>query len=140
MPKRREAWSAWNVLERDGHVHVTYWMNKLQPLPTDKNIFVTLNPNAPLKDTFGTFAYDHPLFDQDSGAAQRDIWHVQGRDGLWFCGAHLGAGFHEDGIAAGLAVADMIGGFQRPWPVEDAYARLHIPVAIREQIKSYARV
>jgi predicted NAD/FAD-binding protein len=49
MPRNRRAWTSWNHMadcDRDGRnrVSVTYWMNRLQELPTDTEIFVSLNP------------------------------------------------------------------------------------------------
>ena len=72
MPKRRKVWSSWNVLVESGDENVrtpaslTYWMNRLQDIDQSTPLFVTLNPQrAPdPKLTFGTFAYDHPLYDQ----------------------------------------------------------------------------
>lgn len=124
MPTKRSAWSAWNVLERGETTSVTYWMNKLQPLDTKTDIFVTLNPPHPLYGVLGEWDYDHPLYDLSTYRAQRDIWALQGERNIWFAGAHLGAGFHEDGIQAGLAVAEAIGGFKRPWQVAHPSGRL----------------
>ena len=53
--------------------------------------------------------YDHPLFDSAAITAQRQLWSLQGRRNTWFCGAYFGAGFHEDGLQAGLAVAESLG-------------------------------
>ena len=61
--------------------------------------------------------YEHPLFDRAAIAAQRELWSLQGRRNTWFCGAYFGAGFHEDGLQAGLAVAEELGGVRRPWTV-----------------------
>jgi predicted NAD/FAD-binding protein len=60
--------------------------------------------------------------------AQRGIWHLQGARRTWFCGAYLGAGFHEDGVQAGLAVAEQLGGVRRPWQVEAESGRLYLPL------------
>jgi uncharacterized protein len=46
--------------------------------------------------------------------------------GVWFCGAHFGAGFHEDGLQAGLAVAEQLGGVRRPWRVANESGRIHL--------------
>jgi predicted NAD/FAD-binding protein len=54
------------------------------------------------------------------------LWDLQGRRRTWFCGAHFGAGFHEDGLQAGLAVAEDIGGVRRPWQVADESGRIQI--------------
>ena len=56
MPKRRAVWSSWNYVSEAGACHegvcVTYWMNLLQNLVTDKPLFVTLNPpRAPAAGT-----------------------------------------------------------------------------------------
>ena len=45
---------------------------------------------------------------------------------MWFCGAHFGAGFHEDGLQSGLAVAEQLGGVRRPWSVEGESGRIHL--------------
>ena len=127
MPKRRRAWSSWNYISSGVDGSVTYWMNRLQNLPCEENIFVTLNPAAPInpQKIIAEFSYDHPVFNSRSAAAQKDIWRIQGRQGVWFAGAHLGNGFHEDGLQAGLAVAEALGGVRRPWLVENESGRLY---------------
>jgi len=50
---------------------------------------------------------------------------LQGVNRTWFCGAHFGAGFHEDGLQSGLAVAEDLGGLRRPWTVANDSARIH---------------
>lgn len=126
MPERPRTWSSWNYLanatrERTAKVCVTYWLNQLQQLDPRVPVFLTLNPilepRASLK--IREFIYDHPLFDTAAMAAQRDLGLIQGRRQTWFCGAYCGHGFHEDGLAAGLAVAEALGG-QRPWAVTDS--------------------
>ena len=130
MPQRRRVWSAWNFLEgRDDSAGpaVTYWMNRLQQLNTAQPLLVTLNPHTPpdpaLVHWQGT--YTHPLFDAAAVRAQRELWSLQGRHNTWFCGAYFGAGFHEDGLQAGLAVAEQLGGLQRPWQVANPSGRIH---------------
>ena len=127
MPRRRRAWSSWNYISNDADGAVSYWMNRLQNLPCEENIFVTLNPGSEIRSSkkIAEFSYDHPVFNSRSAAAQKDIWRIQGRDGVWFAGAHLGNGFHEDGLQAGLAVAEALGGVRRPWRVENESGRLH---------------
>ena len=124
MPRRRRAWASWNYLSdvdgTDRRLSVTYWMNRLQPLGPAPDLFVTLNPlRQPKPGTvLADLSYDHPLFDAAAGRAQAELWSLQGRERTWFCGAHFGAGFHEDGLQAGLAVAEDLGGRRRPWAVE----------------------
>jgi predicted NAD/FAD-binding protein len=129
MPSRRHWWSSWNYLGHTGdhsEATVTYWMNLLQDLPTRTDLFVTLNPPSRLKlaGEVQRIDYEHPLFDGPAIAAQRQLWSLQGQRGVWFCGAYFGAGFHEDGLQAGLAVAEQLGGGRRPWSVEGESARI----------------
>ena len=109
-------------------------MNLLQDLPRELPLFVTLNPHvAPdPAQVLRTESYEHPLFDAAALRAQRRLWALQGVGGVWWAGAYFGAGFHEDGLQAGLAVAEALGGVRRPWQVENPSGRIHVgPVAAR---------
>lgn len=122
MPKKRTWWSSWNYLGHTGdhsEATVSYWMNRLQPLNTGTDLFVTLNPPSriPLKNEIARETYDHPMFDARAVAAQPKLWARQGMRNTWFCGAYFGHGFHEDGLQSGLAVAEALGGLRRPWTV-----------------------
>jgi len=138
MPARRAVWSSWNYLAERGSgapPTVSYWMNRLQPhLPQGRGaeLFLTLNPpQAPRPEhLIRTEVYTHPLFDAAAMAAQRRLWRLQGRQRTWFCGAYFGAGFHEDGLQAGLAVAEALGGVRRPWRVPQESGRIHIREAL----------
>jgi predicted NAD/FAD-binding protein len=108
-------------------------MNLLQNLVTDTPLFVTLNPpRAPAAGTLlHSESYDHPIFDADAMAAQRRLWRLQGQRNTWFCGAYFGAGFHEDGLQSGLAVAEELGGVRRPWRVANESGRIFVTPADR---------
>jgi predicted NAD/FAD-binding protein len=56
----------------------------------------------------GEYEYEHPVFDIAAIQAQRLLPTVQGRERTWFCGAWAGYGFHEDGLASGLRVAEQL--------------------------------
>ncbi len=125
MPRRRSVWSSWNFLasglpgDAARPAPVTYWMNRLQGLPADLSLFVSLNPGRepdPAR-VHGTFDYAHPLFDARSFAAQGALDAVQGRGGVWYAGAWTGFGFHEDGLRSGLRVAAALGG-RADWIVD----------------------
>ncbi|UGX91130.1 FAD-dependent oxidoreductase [Bradyrhizobium barranii subsp. barranii] len=136
MPQRKAAWASWNYIGGRGsteHPTVTYWMNALQPLPTAQNLFVTLNPMAGPKQILHEEHYGHPIFDAAAMSAQRRLWSLQGQDRAWFCGSYFGAGFHEDGLQSGLAVAETLGGVRRPWRVENESGRIYIDNASRHQ-------
>ena len=116
-PARAGAQAAWTYLREGGaEAAVTYDMNRLQGIRSDKPLFVTLNPvRQPREETvFGRYQYDHPQFNAPALAAQRIFNSIQGVRHTWFAGAWLGYGFHEDGFRSGLRVALRLGG-QIPW-------------------------
>lgn len=132
MPKRRRVWSSWNYMSRedsDGRrLAVTYWMNRLQGIESDRPLFVTLNPHREIEAgaILKQMRYSHPRFDAAAVEAQKELWSLQGHRNTWFCGAYFGAGFHEDGLQAGLAVAEALGGVRRPWTVPNESGRIHL--------------
>ena len=139
MPRRQAAWACWNYIggtQSDGtDASFTYWMNRLQNLPGAKQFFVTLNPKHDVRPDalHHSEIYDHPLFDAEAIAAQGQLWQLQGRQRTWFCGAYFGAGFHEDGLQAGLAVAEQLGGLERPWQVADPSGRIVLGPGLASQ-------
>lgn len=129
MPRRRRLWSSWNYLGGDkGELSVTYWMNRLQPLTTVSDHFVTLNPAREIApaETLARLVYHHPMYDRAAIAAQSRLWSLQGRRRTWFAGSYFGWGFHEDGLQAGLAAAEDLGGVSRPWQVEGQSSRISL--------------
>lgn len=147
MPRRRRLWSSWNYLgsERgtETAVSVTYWMNKLQPLGNARDLFVTLNPTRAIEPgcEVAAFDYSHPVFDNRAMSAQHDLWDLQGRRNTLFCGSYFGYGFHEDGLQAGLAAAEDIGGVRRPWSVTNESGRIHLsrrPIVTRDIVREAA--
>lgn len=134
MPKRRQTWSSWNYLGRrsgDGQTNdlcVSYWMNRLQGIDDPRPLIVTLNPRQTPRagSVIDSIVFDHPIFDNAALAAQKALWPLQGDRNTWYCGAYFGAGFHEDGLQAGLAVAEALGA-RRPWSLPNPSDRLHIP-------------
>ncbi len=133
MPRRRGVWAAWNFISGDDNAApcVTYWMNRLQGLDPATPLFLTLNPPREPAGVLHRESYAHPLFDAAAVRAQRALWSLQGQRRTWFCGAHFGAGFHEDGLQSGLAVAEALGGVRRPWTVADESGRIHLGAADR---------
>jgi predicted NAD/FAD-binding protein len=124
MPRQRRVWSSWNYLATTGaagteRVSVTYWMNRLQGLPGDRQFFVSLNPlREPRPDAVvAELSYHHPVFDGEAMRAQGLLGQLQGRDRLWFCGSYAGYGFHEDALASAVAVARGLG-VEAPWAGE----------------------
>lgn len=130
MPKRKRAWASWNYMQQDSrdndHLSVTYWMNKLQPLKTDTNLFVTLNPEFEPKAELVHYSkdYEHPIFDLSTLNAQQRLFDIMGHRNVWYAGAHFGYGFHEDGVQSGLYAAETLGAVKRPWSLPNMNGRI----------------
>ncbi len=132
LPQRQAAWAAWNY-ERvesaandsdkglangaakgadNGYASVClhYLINKLQPIPFEQPVIVSLNPAKPIapEHILGTFDYAHPVFDLAAIRAQTSLPALQGQQNTYYCGAWMGYGFHEDGLKAGLSVAQQL--------------------------------
>ncbi len=116
LPRHPRAWAAWNyesatnAASAGSHDHAVclhYLLNRLQPLPWQQPVLVSLNPSRPIReaDVLGQYRYAHPVFDRAAIAAQQQVPSLQGRRNTYYCGAWMGYGFHEDGLKAGLAVA-----------------------------------
>jgi uncharacterized protein len=114
LPQRRKAWAAWNY-ERatdagreQAQVCLHYLINRLQPLPWQQPVIVSLNPVRDIDERLvhRRIEYAHPVFDLAALQAQARVGELQGRSRTWFCGAWTGYGFHEDGLRSGFAAAD----------------------------------
>jgi len=124
MPRRRRVWSSWNYMsdcsrEPDGHLSVTYWMNRLQGLDPRLPLFASLNPlhDPVTSSVIGEYSYDHPSYDHAALSAQKRLGSIQGRDRIWYCGSYFGYGFHEDAFASGIEVSTALGA-AAPWLVD----------------------
>jgi uncharacterized protein len=124
LPTRPRAWAAWNyhaayrasASENDSPVSLTYLLNKLQPIPFQSPVMVTMNPLKTIdpKKIIKTIQYDHPLFLPESVPAKIALRGIQGAQNTWFAGAWTRYGFHEDGLMSGIAVARALGA-TTPW-------------------------
>ncbi|TYH55865.1 hypothetical protein ES332_D09G266400v1 [Gossypium tomentosum] len=108
MPKNPAAWSAWNFLgSTDKKVCLTYWLNVLQNLgETSLPFLVTLNPDYTPRHTLFKWRTGHPVPSIAATKASLELDQIQGKRGIWFCGAYQGYGFHEDGLKAGMSAAN----------------------------------
>ena len=103
-------------------VYVTYWLNRLQNLETDQQIFVSLNPHETPDPALchKRIVWAHPQFNPDTTKARKVLEaSYQGKQGLWFCGSWQGYGFHEDGCRSGFQVATKLSGVALPWANKD---------------------
>ena len=114
MPKRRAVWSSWNYCEspaqQDGQIDITYWMNKLQPIPQDDPHFVTLNSTREIRQEliYDQVTLRHPVYDLAAIRAQSAMRELNGARNTWFCGAWMKDGFHEDGLASAMDVVEAL--------------------------------
>ncbi len=107
LPRRRAAHAAWNyVADPDtAQVAVTYSMSRLQGLPDDPPYLVTLNPRTRPSHVLHEVSFTHPQLDRAALVAQAELARISGAHRTYYAGAHLGFGFHEDGLRSGLAAA-----------------------------------
>ncbi|KAH9764167.1 Amino oxidase domain-containing protein [Citrus sinensis] len=107
MPRNPAAWSAWNFLgSTGGKVCLTYWLNVVQNIEETRLPFlVTLNPDHTPEHTLFKWSTSHPVPSVAASKASLELDHIQGKRGIWFCGAYQGYGFHEDGLKAGMIAA-----------------------------------
>ncbi|KAL8139603.1 hypothetical protein V2J09_005624 [Rumex salicifolius] len=107
MPQNQAAWSAWNFLgSSESKVTLTYWLNVLQNIDGgDKPFLVTLNPSNVPKSVLLKWSTGHPTPSVAASKASLEMNQIQGKRGIWFCGAYQGYGFHEDGLKGGLVAA-----------------------------------
>jgi predicted NAD/FAD-binding protein len=114
LPRRRRAWASWNyhlLPEPTGRVAVTYHLNRLQALKATEQFCVTLNRTEAIDPTkiIRKIDYAHPVYTSAGIKAQARHAEIDGRNRTSFCGAWWGSGFHEDGAASGIRVAERLG-------------------------------
>ena len=85
---------------------MTYYLNRLQQLDTKKDYCVTLNAGERIAppQILASIPYEHPVYTAAGLHAREAIKSISGRHHTFYCGAHLGNGFHEDGVVSGLAI------------------------------------
>lgn len=136
LPTRRKAWAAWNYeraasdATESSRVCLHYLINRLQPLPFERPVVVSLNPVREISQAqiLGEFEYDHPVFDLAAIHAQEHVPALQGQHHTYFAGAWMGYGFHEDGLKAGLGAArQLLQDADKPAPLRAAPARAPEP-------------
>jgi predicted NAD/FAD-binding protein len=107
MPVNKNAWCSWNSsLNPDNKEQssVTYWLNQLQNLKTDKNIFLTINPFVEIASDkiYHKIDFTHPYYDEKALQNQSNLKTIQNKNNTLFAGSYFGYGFHEDGIKSSI--------------------------------------
>ncbi len=132
LPRHPKAWAAWNYESAGAQargaaarqaaqaagaqpqvlpaVCLHYLINKLQPVPFQQPVIVSMNPlrEPEPASVLREMTYAHPVFDAAALAAQARVPELQGRQRTYYCGAWCGYGFHEDGLKAGYAAAQAL--------------------------------
>jgi len=113
MPKNKKVWSSWNSKvdsKNTKNNSVTYWLNLLQNLNINKNIFLTLNPffKVDEKKIIKKIDFTHPYYNQETLMNQKKLNLIQNKKNILFCGSYFGYGFHEDGIKSSLEMVKYI--------------------------------
>jgi uncharacterized protein len=109
LPRARRARASWNYrLGDDGRPTITYHLNRLQALETDRDYCVTLNEDVPEEHVLERFSYEHPLYTIGTLRAQSELPRIAGGR-THYAGAYFGNGFHEDGLASGVLAARALG-------------------------------
>lgn len=112
LPRTRAARASWNYqLNGSTRPTMTYYLNRLQNLDTDEHYCVTLNRTAEIdpERILMRTVYEHPLYTHEALRGQRELEALAGQRHTVFAGAHLGNGFHEDGLASGVRAAAALG-------------------------------
>ena len=107
MPKNKKAWCSWNSSMKKDEIEknsITYWLNLLQNLRCNENIFLTLNPYFKIDERkiLKKVRFTHPYFDQSALNFQSQLKNLQNKRNILYCGSYFGYGFHEDGIKSSI--------------------------------------
>jgi predicted NAD/FAD-binding protein len=113
MPKNKKAWCSWNSSlnpQNNEQSSVTYWLNQLQNLKIDQNIFLTINPFFKIDQSkiFDEIDFTHPYYDENALQNQTNLKSIQNVNNTLFAGSYFGYGFHEDGIKSSIEMLKTI--------------------------------
>jgi len=114
LPRTRRAWSAWNYrigLEPETRATITYNMNILQHIRSQRTFSVTLNDSGLIDPAMviSRHRYSHPVFTSERSALQAEHPRMIRENRTSYCGAWWANGFHEDGVCSALAVCRRFG-------------------------------
>ena len=113
MPKNKKNWCSWNSsmhINNTEKTSVTYWLNQLQNLKINKNIFLTINPFTEISENriLKKVKFTHPYYDNQALDCQNQLNLIQNKENILFCGSYFGYGFHEDGIKSSIEMLKSI--------------------------------
>jgi predicted NAD/FAD-binding protein len=110
MPPLRRVWSSWNFRRIEGErTCLTYHMNRLQGLETEREYFVSLNLPEEPRGIIRELHYEHPMYTRAALASREKLNGLNGRNHTWFAGSYCGNGFHEDAVRSAARIAERFG-------------------------------
>ena len=113
MPTNRKTWCSWNSslnIDNNDKSSVTYWLNQLQNLDINTNIFLTINPFSEISESkiLKKVKFTHPYYDKQTLDHQNQLNLIQNKENILFCGSYFGYGFHEDGLKSSIEMMKSI--------------------------------
>jgi predicted NAD/FAD-binding protein len=109
LPRTPRARASWNYrLGDEGRPTITYHLNRLQALEAERDYCLTLNEDVPEEHVLERFTYEHPLYTVETLRVRGELPRLAGGR-THYAGAYFGNGFHEDGLASGVAAARALG-------------------------------
>ncbi len=117
MHENKLAWASWNTEVPNSYkpnslqcCTANYWMNSLQSLSINRNVFTSLNSHADIDKNkiLVERHYTHPIFNAASVAAQKRRGEINGKQNTFYTGAYWGWGFHEDGARSAAQACELL--------------------------------
>jgi len=107
----KRIYAAWNYKTggKENAVTLSYWINRLQNLESEKEYFVSLNETSELEDVIEEISYEHPQFDAKAITMQSRRQEINGENHTYYAGAYWRYGFHEDGLWSANTIAQEFG-------------------------------
>ena len=109
-PLGHASWNYFLPKSSKNSISVTYHMNILQRLKTERTYLVSLNMTSMIdpKKVIKIINYNHPVYTRASVTSQGRWQEISGKRGIHYCGAYWANGFHEDGVKTALRVVELI--------------------------------
>ena len=107
----KKIYAAWNYKNNGdaNSVTLSYWINRLQNLTSDKEYFVSLNETETIENVIEKITYEHPQFNLAAIKAQELREKINGVNNTYYAGAYWRNGFHEDGLWSANTIAQDFG-------------------------------
>ncbi|MEM4380511.1 MAG: FAD-dependent oxidoreductase [Thermoplasmatales archaeon] len=101
LPKIR---GSWNFVKKDGLSLITYDLYRLQNVP----FLVTLSNRVRINDPLFMTTLRHPLINVNLLSFRSALREIQGKGGVYYCGAYFGNCFHEDAYVSAKNAVDRL--------------------------------